>query len=170
MKKITTTLLVLASCIIITSCKSYYPASSESAYKETTKSIRTVMLAEGYTLTGQSTENGYHDKERYVYSNANGDQVQFTLEIHRGENGGNVFIDEVNVVGCSTSNPGNYYHYCGSDGIPQQVIKNTLKKDTTGSKISPGKTVGAVIGGSSAFVALIILLEVALIKSATNIR
>lgn len=169
MKQTATTLLLLASCMIATSCRSYYPASSENAYKETTNSIKTAMLTDGYSLTEQSTEHGYHDKEKYVYSNADGDKVQFTLEVHRGENGGNVFIDEVNVVGCSTSNPKNYYRYCGSDGVPKEVIKKTLKKDTTGSKISPGKTVGAVLGGSSAFVALILLLEIALIKSATNI-
>ena len=168
MKRIIIAIIAIAACISITGCKSYYPASSEKAYTETTKSIRTVMTSDGYTLANQSTENGYHDKERYTYSNAKGEQVQFTLEVHRGENDGVVFIDEVNVVGCSTSNPQNYYHYCGSDGVLRQVIKNTLKKDVTGSKFSPGKTVGAAIGGTSAFVAFVILLEIALIKSATT--
>ena len=128
-------------------------------------SIKTTLAYEGYTLDGQSREGGYHDKETYSFANADGEKVQFTLEVHRGENDGEVFIDEVIVQGCSTTNAKDYERYCGENGVPAYAMKRYLKKDVTGSKFSPGKTVGAVIFGSFALGVLIGLLEVAAMKS-----
>ncbi len=161
MKRIMIILLAATMCVALTGCRSHYAASSEAAYQESVNSIKTVMLNDGYKVTSLGVSNGYHDKENYTFCNDSGETVQFTIEVHRGEHGGDVFIDEVNVVGCSTSNAQNYYRYCGSDGVPTKVIKQTLKKDVKGSKFSAGKTVGAVIGGSLAVGILLGLLEAA---------
>lgn len=161
MKSSTTIILAIAVCITATSCRSHYAASSEQAYQESINAVKTVMGNDGYTLASQSISNGYHDKETYSFSNAAGETVQFSYEVHRGEHNGNVFIDEVNVTGCSTSYAQNYSRYCGSDGIPNKVMNESLQKDVRGSKFSAGKTVGAVIGGSFALGLLIGLLEAA---------
>ena len=161
MKRTTILILTIVACFVTTSCRSYYDASSERAYQESLNSVKTVMVSDGYTLTSQSVDNGYHDKETYSFSNTAGETVQFTYEVHRGEHNGDVFIDEVNLAGCKTSNAKNYYHYCGTDGVLNTVMKDTLKKDVRGSKFSAGKTVGAVIGGSFALGLLIGLLEAA---------
>lgn len=160
MKRVKVLVLIAVTCSV-TSCRSYYAASSERAYQESLNAVKTVMVSDGYTLEGQSVTNGYHDKETYSFANKEGESVQFTYEIHRGEHDGEVFIDEVNVAGCSTSNAQNYKKYCGDDGVASKVMQNTLKKDVTGSKFSPGKTVGAVIGGSFALGLLLGLLEAA---------
>ena len=161
MKRVSLILLAIISCFFATSCRSHYAASSERAYQESINAVKTVMTNDGYTLASQSVDNGYHDKETYSFSNESGETVQFTYEVHRGEHNGDIFIDEVNLTGCKTSNAQNYYHYCGSDGVPNTVMKSTLKKDVTGSKFSAGKTVGAVLGGSFALGLLLGLLEAA---------
>ena len=168
MKKVAIIILASIACLSNISCRSYYAASSEKAYQESLNLLKGSMASDGYALAGQSSTNGYHDKETYQFINTNGETVQFTYEVHRGENDGVVFIDEVNPAGCNTSNPEEFDRYCGDNGAHKTVMKKTLQKDTKGSRISPGKTVGAVLGGSFAFGALIVLLELVLIKSATT--
>ena len=121
--------------------------------------IKANMEMDGYIQEGQSYQGGYHDKETYSFSNQEGEKVQFTLEVHRGENNGNVYIDEVNVTGCSTTDMKKYEKYCGEKGMPAYIMKYYLKKDMKGSKFSPGKTVWAVIGGSFALGVLLGLLQ-----------
>jgi hypothetical protein len=168
MKKVAIIILASIACFSIISCRSYYAASSENAYQESLNLLKGAMASDGYAIAGQSSTNGYHDKETYQFSNNDGETVQFTYEVHRGENDGVVFIDEVNPAGCSTSNPEEFDRYCGDNGVHKTVMKKTLQKDTQGSRISPGKTVGAVIGGSVAFGVLVVLLEFALLKSAST--
>jgi len=161
MKRLPILILTIAACFITTGCRSYFAASSEGAYQESINAMKAEMANDGYTLTGQSVTNGYHDKETYSFSNNEGETIQFTYEVHRGEHNGTVFIDEVNTAGCSTSNAQSYNKYCGNDGVQSKTINNNLKKDTRGSKFSAGKTVGAVLGGSFVLGVLIGLLEVA---------
>ena len=121
--------------------------------------IKIDMQSDGYTQEGQGRQGGYHDKEIYSFANQAGEKVQFTLEVHRGENDGMVYIDEVNVTGCSTSNIQNYEHYCGENGMPTYIMKTYLKKDKKASKFSVGNTVWTIIGGSFAIGVLLGLLQ-----------
>lgn len=145
--------------LLFSGCRSSFPASSERAYQECLGQVKTVMVSDGYTLEGQGRQGGYHDKETYSFGNPEGDKVQFTIEVHRGDNDGITYIDEVNVTGCSTSNVKEYEHYCGEDGVPAHIMKYYLKKDTRGSKFSVGKTIWTVIGGSFLFGVLLGVLQ-----------
>lgn len=146
-------------CLILSGCRSSFPASLERDYQECLEQVKTVMVSDGYTLEGQSRRGGYHDKETYSFANPQGEKVQFTLEVHRSDNGGYTYIDEVNVSECSTSNVKEYEHYCGEDGVPNHIMKYYLKKNTLGSKFSVGKTIWTVIGGSFLFGVLLGVLQ-----------
>lgn len=161
MKSITIILIAATACVALTSCRSHYAASSESAFQESINAVKTAMANDGYTLASQGVTNGYHDKETYSFSNEAGETVNFTYDVHRGEHNGKVFIDEVNPAGCSTSNAQTYNKYCGNDGVQGKAINDNLKKDVKGSKFSPGKTVLASLGGAFVVGILLGLLEAA---------
>ena len=133
--------------LLMSSCRSYYPASSENAYQECVDQIQAIMDKDDYHLVGKSIQKGYHDRETYQFRNMENDTAQFIIELHRGECNGDIFVDEVSLQGCSTSKANQFERYCGDDGVPTRAIKR-MKQDTTGSTFSPGKTVGAVLGGS----------------------
>ena len=161
MKSITIILIAATACVALTSCRSHYAASSESAFQESINAVKTAMANDGYTLASQGVTNGYHDKETHSFSNEVGETVNFTYDVHRGEHNGKVFIDEVNPAGCSTSNAQTYNKYCGNDGVQGKAINDNLKKDVKGSKFSPGKTVLASLGGAFVVGILLGLLEAA---------
>lgn len=161
MKRIMIMVLVAMACVALTGCRSHYAASSESAYQERINAMKAEMANDGYTLASQGVTNGYHDKETYSFSNDAGETVQFSYDVHRGEHNGNIFIDEVNPAGCSTSNAQTYNKYCGNDGVQGTVTTNNLKKDVKGSKFSVGKTILASLGGAFVVGILLGLLEAA---------
>lgn len=119
------------------------------------------MSYDGYKLASKSVEGGYYDKETYVFHSDDGKEVQLTYDVHRGEHKGDVFIDAVNLIGCSTSDIQDYDKYCGTESVPDNVLQHNLVKDTEGSKFSPGKTVAAVLIGSFVFGILLGMLQVA---------
>ena len=149
--------------VFFSGCFSTYPAMSESAYQTCIKAVNDSVGKEGYVLKEKANnEGGYHDKYRYKWESQNGEWVEYTVEVHRGDNNGTVFVDEVSIIecNCSVSNNGS------SDKC--DVVKKTLNNnqilDSEGRKFDPGKTVLGVIFGTIAGYVSYVLLLVALVS------
>ena len=121
---------------------------SEDSYQKTVDVVKQKLLDDGFTLNGKGISGGYHDTETYKFSNSDGGEVEFKLMVHRGDNNGQVFIDEVEVVGCSAINYSDT-RFCEKDsGTLEKLISENQNNDIKGKKFSVGKTVGAIVGGS----------------------
>jgi hypothetical protein len=148
-------------CIILMSgCFTTYPAMSETSYQNCINEVNNKLDQEGFLLKDKSsTEGGYHDIYRYKWENIEGECVNYTIEVHRGDNNGAVFIDEVFVSECNCSVSKN--HTDDKCDTIKNNIENNQENDIEGRKFSPGDTVAAVILGSLGFGVLFGLLLVA---------
>ncbi|MBQ3580139.1 MAG: hypothetical protein II975_03995 [Bacteroidales bacterium] len=140
--------LLILTPFLLSSCFSYVPAMSESSYQHTVDVVKQKLLDDGFNLTGNGISGGYHDTETYKFSNSDGGEVEFKLMVHRGDNNGQVFIDEVEVVGCNTVNYSDPKFCEQESGTLEKLISENINNDIKGRKFSVGKTVGAIVGGS----------------------
>ena len=168
MKKLFPIVIVLFS-LGVCGCYSYYPAMSTQQYDKAINELNKNLGVEGFTLTMRSTTNGYYDMEHFQYQNKDGETLDYTLNVHRGDNDGVIFIDTIELNGCSYSNPNNFDRYCGQSGIINYSLNANKTNDTQGKKFSPGKTVGAIIGGTvGVTVALMAIIAVAAATAAAK--
>ena len=128
---------------LFTSCFSYYPAMSEKNYQNMITELSNKLEEDGFKMTNVNiTTNDDKSIENYIFSNNNGGELEFNLDVVRKNNNG-YYIEDVNVVGCKSLN-------CPDQGIcgkVQKVIRENQVNDVDGKKFSVGKTVGAAVGG-----------------------
>ena len=156
-------ILIFVSSIFVvffSGCFSTYPAMSERSYQNCINAVGNSLDKEGYELKEKvNDEGGYHDNYRYKWEKQNGEWVEYTVEVHRGDNNGTTFVDEVSVINCNCSVSNN-----GSSDkceVVKKTINNNQILDSEGRKFDAEKTVVSILFGGIALGVLYGLLLVA---------
>ena len=179
MKKIYFALILLCGTATLTSCYSTYSGTSYREHLEEIDKIAISLNKEGYELSGKasSTQNNIHvtnvsystksgygtamandyvTTDRYTFINSDGNNVCFEVSYNLRQSFDSIlYITNVNIPQCSTSNPKEYNKMCGNNS-PIYNITNTPQR--TYEEINIRATIAASILWISAFIGSILYL------------
>ena len=162
------------------SCTTTKLVTSLNAYKDATSAISSALSEKGYSLSGMSQEsknevyvsgtsysrytgygtrmaNDYWQYDSFTFTDSFNNNVNYMVKYQIINND---CIDNIEVVNCNASK--DYNNICGSGGIIKTSVNYISNNpDEIITVPDPGKTVGAVLGGSlgvSLLAVLIVLL------------
>jgi hypothetical protein len=100
--------------------------------------------------------------DNYVFVDSTGSTLSFNVAYELKESSDNyLYVENVNVVGCTTSKPDNYEKLCGDESIIRKL--NSIEKNDKVSVDDDGKTIGLILGlEGGLLVALCIILAMSI--------
>lgn len=170
--------LVVIAALSLCSCTTTYNVISKAALDSSVNQVSNEMGKYGYypagsstdtrnevTVTGQSyskytgygtkMDNNFITSDTYRFADTAGNTMNFTVGYQLKNSDGQLFVTEVEVKGCETSNVREYNKLCGNMA-PKQIIEN-LRPDTTVEIYDEAKTY-LLLGGLSLIALIPILL------------
>lgn len=149
-----TALITLAAVILFVSCTGTKQVTSAPTFNNTVDEVVAAIEDQGYTFTAKKHDhrnerrhpvshiegdNTYSDWmpndliniDTYCFVDSTGNTMQFEVQYRLGVNhqSGEVYYNEVQTVGCATSNPEHFESLCG-DRSPVRLL-DTIRKDMT---------------------------------------
>jgi len=183
MKKTTLILSAALVALMASSCYSTKNVVTQTTYQQAVEKLKSDMATRGYALSGQNSEkknelqvtgvsyskytgygtqmdNNYFQYDTYSFTNESGDNMNFSVKYEEEmAPEGFVYLENIQVLGCSTSKPSDYNDLCAGDIAPAKTIGN-LPKDASASYFDYGKTLVTttlLTGGLSLLLVFILL-------------
>lgn len=130
---------------------------SQQGHTENNNVVVSGVSYNQYTGYGTAMANQLNCQDSYTFTNAAGDNIEFTLtyqpqdDIH-----GNAFFESIYVSNCKTSNNKVFQNVCGNEGA---IVNKINTKNTEVSVYDKGKTIATTCGISiGASIILLIIL------------
>lgn len=141
--------------------KGYYPAGTSTDTKnEVTVTGQSYSKYSGYgTLMG----NNYITSDTYRFADTNGNSMNYTVSYQLKNNNGFLYVTDLQIKGCETSNVKEYTNLCGS-ASPTKII-DSLPKDSSVNLYDNDKTY--VLVGVVGVLALIVCIPISITHGST---
>lgn len=119
--------------------------TSQAALKAETENIQNTMQEEGFDLAAKNTISLESKRQdQYTFKEPNGNTMEYIVSYNLSEDEGLLYVENVSLDGCKTTDPSQYVKFCG-DNAPVQKL-NALPKDAIAKKFSAGKLVFNLVG------------------------
>lgn len=135
-------LLVLAVVFSMTSCYHTFYTTKKTTYDNAIKSVRLQLSDQGFAFVGNNNTTNVVkpdmerpgaiitsiQKETYRFADDSGKTMSYSISYGKGEsNKGIVFVNDVELCECETSDPNDFERLCGDDAVVKQL--SNLPKD-----------------------------------------
>jgi len=179
------TFYLLAMLIMLSSCTTTMQVVSTENFSQALSTVEEQLSENGYEISGMSDEtqnevsvtgtsysyytgygsamkNNYWQYREYSYIDSAENMVSYTVKFQlKKDIHGEAFIQNLQVTNCSANKK--YATICGQDGIVKSNIEQVVNNPDKTVRVSDtGKTLLAVLGGTSlaAAILLIVLLVI----------
>lgn len=169
MKKHIIICIALVGVFALTSCTNTRQVTSKKTFDKTVEEVKSDLVKQGYAPSGSSTDTknnvyvegtsysrytGYGSKmandfvttDTYRFSSDDGSTMQFSVSYKAKNNGNLIYVTEVTISGCETSNTKQYESLCGSSSPIKKIDR--MPQDASFEEKDVMRTTLAVTFGS----------------------
>ena len=170
--------MIISVLIGLSSCMDPYYVTKKTTFDKIIDSVKMQMSKDGYKLIGINTEakndvfveatsysrySGYGTKlgnnfvaqDTYRFVDTLGNTLNYSVVYSPKQNSdGSLYVKNVSVCGCETSNPNDYEKLCGNEFLVELI--NGMPRDQEVEKVNVMNTVLAVTGGALLLLPIIV--------------